>query len=215
MGKWIRCLMLDSETAPINRIVLSLSVLTIRNVFDELNAHVKSEYTMILKEIFLSSKIKIDDMDNEEAWIKMQLERLTQKTTHYTELEKNNYSEGYLRNALLKIPALITTEADQVLFKAEIEELIQLFPVRNDQGKFDANVYSKKLSTFKASIQKKYNLVAKRYHISIWLPLGISIGLPFGLIFKNIALGIPIGLVFGVAVGSFLDRKAEKEGRVL
>jgi len=170
---------------------------------------------MILKEIFLSSKTKNDDMDNEEAWVKMQLDKLTQKTTHLTALEKNNYSEGYLRNALSKIPALIANEADQLIFKAEIEELVKLFPVRNDQGKFDANDYSKKLSTFKASIQKKYNLVAKRYHISIWLPLGISIGLPFGLIFKNIALGIPIGLAFGAAVGSFLDRKAEQEGRVL
>lgn len=68
-----------------------------------------------------------------------------------------------------------------------------------------------------------YTLVTKGYYRSLWLALGMSvIGVPLGalvyMLSKEIiylSVFIPMGMLFGMAIGSSLDKKAEKEERVL
>jgi len=154
-------------------------------------------------------------MEDNALWIKTQLDLLAQKTQDLSELEKKTFSESYLIGAINRVPELAKSIENLTAFKADVEELITLFPLRNEKGKFDAIPYQKKMGTFKSSLQKKYKLVSKDYYISIWLPMGIALGLPYGLMFKNLTLGIPIGLGIGVAIGASLDRKAAKENRVI
>ena len=85
----------------------------------------------------------------------------------------------------------------------------------------------KPLNTAKTSIlkylEKEHGLVPKNYYTTLWIPLGMSaFGLPIGaaisIITGNvafIAIGLPIGIGIGSLYGASLDKKAEREGRVL
>ena len=72
-------------------------------------------------------------------------------------------------------------------------------------------------------LQKQHNLVPEGYYSTLWMTLGISaFGLPFGVVLYAltdnsafIAVGLPLGIAFGFAFGAFLDRKAEKEKRIM
>ena len=66
-------------------------------------------------------------------------------------------------------------------------------------------------------------LVTKNYYRNLWMAVGmasfgITLGLVFGIVFKNMAfmgIGLPFGFSIGLALGTGLDKKAEDEGRVL
>jgi hypothetical protein len=47
-------------------------------------------------------------------------------------------------------------------------------------------------------LQKEHKLIAEGYYLAIFMSIGLSMGVAFGLtIFDNIGLGIPIGIVSG------------------
>ncbi len=101
----------------------------------------------------------------------------------------------------------------------QIEEVNNLSP--------EAKNVSKKIKTAESRIlnllAKGPGIVPKNYYTTLWLPLGMSaFGLPIGTaifaITGNVAfigIGLPIGMAVGSYYGSSLDKKAEKEGRVL
>ncbi len=68
-----------------------------------------------------------------------------------------------------------------------------------------------------------YKLVTKGYYRSLWLALGMSvIGVPLGAVMYllsneiiYISIFIPMGMVVGMGIGSSLDKKAEREERLL
>ncbi|PST83879.1 glycine zipper family protein [Pedobacter yulinensis] len=51
--------------------------------------------------------------------------------------------------------------------------------------------------------------------MTVWMPLGIAMGLPFGVVFKNIALGLPIGMATGSAIAGFLNARAKSQGLIV
>ncbi len=55
--------------------------------------------------------------------------------------------------------------------------------------------------------------------IAYCMPVGILLGIPVGMLFKNFAFGLSfapsLGLVFGVALGTYIEKKHEKELRPL
>lgn len=106
-----------------------------------------------------------------------------------------------------------------VLINEQIKEVNNLSPEAKNLGK--------KIKTAKSRIlnllAKGPGIVPKNYYTTLWLPLGMSaFGLPIGTaifaITGNVAfigIGLPIGMAFGSFYGASLDKKAEKEGRVL
>src|SRR5690606_1667397 len=75
---------------------------------------------------------------------------------------------------------------------------------------------SSKLNEIKSYLQKQHKLIPEGFYMSVYMPLGTSLGLVFGLAlfdFDNIALGLPIGLCLGIAVGTSLDADAKKKGK--
>ncbi len=73
-----------------------------------------------------------------------------------------------------------------------------------------------KLNTIISHLQTKHKLVSEGQNLGIYLPLGLCIGLVFGMtIFDNIALGMPIGMCLGIAIGSSMDADAKKKGMTI
>ncbi|MCF8221827.1 MAG: hypothetical protein K9J25_01680 [Bacteroidales bacterium] len=72
-------------------------------------------------------------------------------------------------------------------------------------------------------LEKKQKLVTKNYYRNQWMAIGMAVfGLPLGVILGKvvgnmglIGAGIPVGMIIGMIVGEGMDKKAEKEGRIL
>ncbi|TDQ11782.1 hypothetical protein [Pedobacter metabolipauper] len=154
-------------------------------------------------------------MQNKETWAVEQLAILENKTSALTEKERKALGADFIAGALQKVPVKINNQTELEIFQSETAQLISQIPLLNTTGRISDPVFSKLLSAYKASIRKKYKLVAKGYYMIMWMPLGVAISLSWGVALGNIALGIPLGIGIGMAIGAGLDRKAEKEGRVI
>ncbi len=65
-------------------------------------------------------------------------------------------------------------------------------------------------------LQNKHKLVTDGHYLAIYMSIGMSLGVVFGLtVFDNIGLGLPIGFGIGIAIGSGLDADAKKKGRTI
>ncbi|MBH1940625.1 hypothetical protein I5677_06965 [Mobilitalea sibirica] len=76
--------------------------------------------------------------------------------------------------------------------------------------------FQSKLKVITQHMEKEHNLLPDGHYISMYLPLGISFGLIFGLIlFDNISMGLPLGVAFGLIIGSSMDADAKKKGKTI
>ena len=110
-------------------------------------------------------------------------------------------------------------EATKIYISQKVEEL------NSFQG--SGKEINKKMSAVKNDIlghlRKEHDLIPEKFYTLLWIPLGMSaFGLPIGVIMflftdnaAFIAIGLPLGVGLGSLFGASLDKKAEKEGRVL
>ncbi|WP_234028562.1 hypothetical protein [Lentibacillus sp. Marseille-P4043] len=69
-----------------------------------------------------------------------------------------------------------------------------------------------------SNLQKKHKLVEEGYYLGIFMSLGLSLGVVFGLTVLDIGLlGLPIGvgMCIGLAIGSGMDADAKKRGKTI
>lgn len=65
-------------------------------------------------------------------------------------------------------------------------------------------------------LQKEHKLVQEGTYLSLYMTMGISLSLVFGLlVFDNFALALPFGLGIGLAIGAGLDADAKKKGNTI
>ncbi|MHA6280723.1 hypothetical protein ACXYMT_11130 [Salinimicrobium sp. CAU 1759] len=133
-------------------------------------------------------------------------------------LKREEGSASELQSLLKELKTRELSEATISLINREIDRLNFLAPEA---------VTSKKIKPVKNAIfkqlEKQENLVPRNYYATLWLPLGMTaFGLPLGVVVYiltgNVAfigIGLPIGMALGSFYGATLDKKAEKEGRVL
>ncbi|CDO03428.1 hypothetical protein BN988_01942 [Oceanobacillus picturae] len=80
----------------------------------------------------------------------------------------------------------------------------------------DIKHHNQKINNISTHLMKKHNLVTSGFYFSVYMPIGTSLGVVFGLlIFDNIGIGLPLGVGLGVAIGAALDANAKKKGLVL
>ncbi|MFB9861767.1 hypothetical protein [Rufibacter immobilis] len=151
----------------------------------------------------------------EENWQERVSHEIDTRTQSYTEQELKNYSVPTLRNLIAKLPTQEASAQQREVLQGNIEAIVMLLPMIPNTKDEAFGLLQKRINALKKLVREQYKLVSKGYYSAIWLPLGIGIGLPWGAMFKNIALGIPIGVGIGLGIGGYLDRKAEKEGRVI
>lgn len=64
-------------------------------------------------------------------------------------------------------------------------------------------------------LHKTHGLISEGQNVGIWLGIGSAIGLALGAGLSNPAIGIPIGVALGLIVGTALDARAKKDGKVI
>lgn len=147
---------------------------------------------------------------------------LQQRTANYTPQEKANISYDYLAALVAKMADGTFAGNDEL--PGSVSTIIDALPEKQgaEKLKFDKKLLNN-IANLKTLIMKTYKLVAKGYYKSVFLPLGIAMGMPLGLplgsalgnVALGLPLGIPLGLAIGLGIGTYLDKKAETEGRAL
>ena len=142
-------------------------------------------------------------------------------------IERNNISENVKADkAYLKFTQLLNElELKKIPTETVIlinNELEKLNLVSTTDKKFYSLIKDKENRIIRL-IENKHKIVPINYYRNLWMILGMSsFGIPLGVVLGfslgNLALlgiGIPIGMAVGVGFGTYLDKKANKEGRQL
>jgi len=105
-------------------------------------------------------------------------------------------------------------------FKQEITNLVQeLSLLLQMPGKEGIKSHTKAVSKIVEHLKKVHKLVDKGHYLGMGVGIGWAIGAglggALGAAFDNPGIGTAAGIVLGLAVGRYLDKKAEREGKVI
>ena len=75
--------------------------------------------------------------------------------------------------------------------------------------------YKNILNTITRHLQKQHKLVTRGHYLGICMTIGSGVGVALSAGLGETALGMPVGIAMGAAIGSVLDARAKKEGRVI
>lgn len=64
-------------------------------------------------------------------------------------------------------------------------------------------------------LRKVHKLKKKGEYVSKWIGIGVAAGTGIGNAIDNIGIGIAIGVALGLLIGSYLEKRAIKEGKVI
>ena len=107
------------------------------------------------------------------------------------------------------------------IFQGEITKLAEDLGNLVQASKEERKSYFKMINLILKHLQERHKLITEGEKFGIWI--GIAIGSGMGIIFgvgsDNIGMGMPIGagigIAIGSAIGSYMDVKAKKEGKVI
>ncbi len=153
--------------------------------------------------------------ENSLSWQESMINQLEKKVEGFPDNKKAFINDDLLKKVICKVPSKIKSEIEFVAFQEKIEGILDDMPKDKGFRLRDISQYTNRVQALKMYLKKKYQLVTKRYYISIFLPIGMCLGMPFGLLVDNLAMGPSFGLIVGLLIGTALDRKAEKEGKVI
>ncbi|MDD5186155.1 MAG: hypothetical protein PHS84_12925 [Paludibacter sp.] len=162
---------------------------------------------------------------NISEWVSEKRKQLDEVTHSYPIAAKVKFRLSYLNNLLLKINDLKLDEDDILL--TDLENIINLLPPKAEEMIFSD--YQSKLNDLIFMVKQRFNLTSDNYYRKDLNPLTIKnlIGISLGsvliyisiILFNKTALSIEIGILLIIVLshvtGILLDRKAQKENRVL
>ena len=73
----------------------------------------------------------------------------------------------------------------------------------------------KEINNIVKHLKKEHKLITEGYYRGMGMIIGPAMGTGIGTALDNTGIGIAIGVAIGVIVGNYMDKKAEKEGKVI
>ena len=102
------------------------------------------------------------------------------------------------------------------LFQTELDKMLRDLAANAPQIlKEQKRTFLGGMEAILSHLQKIHGLISEGQNMGLWLAIGAGIGLALGAGSRNPAIGIPIGVALGLIVGTALDNKAKKEGKVI
>lgn len=160
-----------------------------------------------------------------EVWATEKLEQLKIVTDSYSSQEKEQIRLSYLNNLLSRLAEFNLDNEDIII--GQIESVINTLPKEFEE--FMNGSYQPIFHDLVYDVKKRFNLIPKNFHRNELNPLstaklvgyilgGISIYL-ISMLLKKPALAIGFGVILimliSTATGIILDKKAQRENRVL
>jgi thiamine pyrophosphate-dependent acetolactate synthase large subunit-like protein len=75
--------------------------------------------------------------------------------------------------------------------------------------------YFKAIDNIVKHLQKEHKLVTEGQNKGKWILAGMAISAAIGAVLDQPGIGTVIGFAIGIAIGSYMDKKAKEEGRVI
>ena len=158
-------------------------------------------------------------------WVSEKLVQLKIVTEDYSSQEKEKIQFEYLNNLLLQLPDLNIDNDYNLIY--EIENLINLLP--KDFEKLKYNIYQPKFNDLQFIVKNRFKLIPVNYHRKDFSPFSFAkiVGYIFGgitiylasFLLKEPIFAIPFGVliifIVSTLTGIILDKKAQRENRVL
>ncbi len=102
------------------------------------------------------------------------------------------------------------------IFQQEITTLAQdLGNLIQLPGKERRKSHIKKINNIVKHLKKEHKLITEGYYRGMGMMIGPVMGTSIGAALDNISVGIAIGIAIGFVIGNYMDKKAEKEGKVI
>ena len=102
------------------------------------------------------------------------------------------------------------------IFQQEITTLAQdLGNLIQLPGKERRKSHIKRINNIVKHLKKEHKLITEGYYRGMGMMIGPVMGTSIGAAFDNTAVGIAIGVAIGFVIGNYMDKKAEKEGKVI
>ncbi len=125
----------------------------------------------------------------------------------------------YKLDLLLRVARRVADFSDECgqcqVFQPDITQLVQELGTLSRRPKDARRAYSKKMNLVIKHLQKNHKLVTEGHYRNLGMALGSGWGVGIGVAFDIIGIGIGGGTSLGMVVGTALDAKAKKEGRVI
>lgn len=121
----------------------------------------------------------------------------------------------------------LITEINTKELSPEVVEKIEQKITFLNTWEGSARAYLKEVEKTKYKIlkilHKDLGIVHRNYYSGLWLSLGMAFfGVPLGVIIFLISdnatflgIGLPVGMIIGLGVGSYLDKRAKEQNKVL
>ena len=158
-------------------------------------------------------------MENHNDWY---IDIVKEIGRHKDKFSKRDYKKYKLDLLLRMAKRVASFSADCVEcqnFQGEITKLAEDLGNLVQASKEERKSYFKMINSILKHLQERHKLITEGENVGIWIGIGIAIGLGMGIAFgvgsDNIGVGIAIGVGIGIAIGSCMDAKAKKEGKVI
>jgi len=134
--------------------------------------------------------------------------------------EAKQYKLDLLRRVAKRVDEFSDICAECQALKQEIANLMQEMSLLIQMpGKEGLKNHTKAVNNMVDHLKKVHKLVDKGHYmgmgIGIGLAIGAGIGGALGAAMDNPGIGTAVGVALGVAGGTYLDKKARQEGRVI
>jgi hypothetical protein len=147
-----------------------------------------------------------------QNWKNKTLSKLKQIEQAITPQQFKKLDLDVIVRIITKVTPLIKNNSDFDHFKNQVEFSINFISKENISKK-SLKPYRNSLKPIKKWIKEKYQLLPLGFYTLRGLLLGIGVAILYAVGFDTRA-GLFIGVAIGFGIGSYLDKKAEKQNKV-
>ena len=101
------------------------------------------------------------------------------------------------------------------VFQPDITQMVQELGTLSKRPKDARRAHNKKLKLVVRHLKSRHKLIDEGHYRNLGMALGSGWGVGIGVAFDIIGIGIGGGTGLGLAIGTALDAKAKKDGRVI
>jgi len=162
-------------------------------------------------------------MENHNDWYKDVVKEIDKHKDTFSKRGYKKYKLDLLLRMAKRVASFSADCGECQNFQGEITKLAKDLGNLVQASKEERKSYFKMINSILKHLQKHHELITEGENVAIWIGIGIAIGSGMSIVFgvgsDNSGMGMPIGagigIAIGSAIGSYLDAKAKKEGRVI
>jgi hypothetical protein len=152
---------------------------------------------------------------NAGDWQHKSLERLEYFKQHFDKKNNKNLKLESLERIIRRIAEFSPTCTDCQRYQPMIDDILHSLGGQLQSSREDRRTYYKNLRELTTHMTKKHHLRAAGTFIALGLSMGPGIGISLGVAMGNIGAGLAIGTGFGLVLGSGLEARAKREGKII